>query len=92
MWMHLPNLKVDLKKLKGLPVLNHFSEQLDGYENRLKGIVRDLDLRSKDARLKSRKKLDAFTGQLKRTRTDMEKQVLKIVTREGKKINNGLNH
>ena len=92
MSLQLPNLRVDLKKLSKLPVLNHFSDQLTGYESRLKGIVKDLDLRSKGAREKSRRKLDKFAGQIRKTRSEVEKQVIKIVNREGKKLNNGLTH
>ncbi len=76
---------------KGADLLKHFSEQLHGYEAQLKEIVTDLDAKSREARNKSQAKLDNVLGQVKKTRTSVEKRVAKLVEVERKKLNANLN-
>jgi len=67
------------------------SKQLNIYEKKVKDLVKDLDLKSRDAREKSREQLDAFTHQVKKTRTDLEKRIVTLVNQETKRLNVGLN-
>jgi methyl-accepting chemotaxis protein len=78
-------------QLKNAAWLGDLSQHLNEYEKRLKSVVKDLDLKSRDARDKSRKQLDTFTKQLKKTRTDLEKRVKSLVNQEAKRLNEGFN-
>ncbi len=67
------------------------SGQLGTYEKRVKALVKDLDLKSRDARSKSREQLDRFTTQIKSTRNQLEKRVVTLVNYEADRLNKGLN-
>jgi hypothetical protein len=87
---------IDIKGLlknqvMGAPWVSELSQHLNEYEQKLKSVVKDLDLKGRDAREKSRKQLDSFTRQLKKTRTDLEKRVRTLVNQEAKRINIGFN-
>ncbi len=87
---------LDVKELLGSSLRNSdwlqgVSKQWTGYEKRLKSVVQDLDLKSRDARDKSRKQLDAFAHQLQKTRVDVEKKVTHLINYEAGRINQGFN-
>lgn len=84
------NLKVEIQKLVNSQFLKEFTKQLNGYEKKVKGMVSDLDLRSRDARKKSRRQLNVFQKRLKRTRKDVEKTVRSLVNQESKLLNKSL--
>lgn len=67
------------------------SHGLGGYEKRVKSMVKELDLKSRDARVKSREQLDRFAKQLKTTRSQLEKRVVTLVHSETERLNKGLN-
>jgi len=82
--------KLDLKQLANSALVHNLSEHLTQYEKQVKKLVHEFDLRSRDAREKSRVKLDRFANQIKRTRADLEKRVTGLLHLEGKRINEGL--
>lgn len=67
------------------------SDYLGTYEKKVRKIVKELDLKSRDARSKSREKLDHFASQLKTTRGEFEKRVLTLVNHEAERLNKGFN-
>ncbi len=80
-------LKVDLKRLVNSTLVDNISKQWGTYETRVKRIVHDFDLKSREAREVSRKRLDVFTSQLRKTRCDVEKKVATLINMEGRKLN-----
>ena len=84
-------LKLDFNKLANNPKLTHFTQQLNGYENRVASFVKDFDIKSREARERSRHQLDKFLRQIKRTRSEVEKKVATLVNQEGKKLNKRIN-
>lgn len=76
---------------KSAELLHHFSKQLTHYEDQIKDLVEDWDLKSREAREKSQAQLDKVLNQIKKTRVDLEKRVTKLVTVEKKRINTNLN-
>jgi hypothetical protein len=87
---NLPKQLVDIKGLLKSQWVSGLSKHLNAYEKKVKELVHELDLKSRDARDKSRKQLDQFTLQLKKTRTEVEKKVLTIVNQESHRLNKGL--
>lgn len=67
------------------------SGYLGGYEKKMRSLVKDLDLKSRDARSKSREQLDRFANQIKTTRGELEKRVVTIVNHEADRLNKGFN-
>lgn len=67
------------------------SDYLGTYEKKVRKIVKELDLKSRDARSKSREQLDRFTSQLKTTRGEFEKRVVTLVNHEADRLNKGFN-
>jgi hypothetical protein len=80
-------LKIDLKRLADSALANNLSKHLNEYEAKVKEMVRDFDLKSREARDKSRERLDRFLAQLKQTRGDLEKKVTDIAHVEGERLN-----
>lgn len=98
--MPRPNLKFDFKQLSNLgsqlpksasSMLGRFSDQLNGYEKRVRGIVKEIDVKSRDAREKSAQRLDRFAQHVKKTRNNVEKRVVSLVNTEGKRLNKRVN-
>jgi hypothetical protein len=87
---NLPKQLVDIKGLLKSQWVSGLSKHLNTYEKKVKELVHELDLKSRDARDKSRKQLDQFTQQLRKTRTDVERKVLTIVNQESQRLNKGL--
>lgn len=75
---------------KGAELLKHFSEQLQGYEAQLKELVGEFDSKSREARDKSQAKLDNVLDQVKKSRSEIEKRVAKLVDTERKRLNANL--
>ena len=80
-------LKSDLKRLAGSPLVGGLSKQFNVYEDKVKKIVHDFDLKSREARKTSRKQIEKFTVQLKKTRSGVEKKVSALLNEEGKRLN-----
>lgn len=72
-------------------ISTNITSHLGTYEKRVRAMVKDLDLKSRDARSKSREQLDRFASQLKTTRTQLEKRVVTLVNFEADRLNKGLN-
>ena len=81
-------LKDDLAKLLNSPMVASLTKRLDFYEARVQQVLRELDLRSQEARRKSRKQVEKFAGQLGKARVEVEKRVGEVLEREAKKLNN----
>ncbi len=77
--------------LRNSDFLHGISKQWTSYEKRVKSLVKDLDLKSRDARDKSRKQLDVFANQLQKTKVDVEKKVVSLVNYEAGRLNQGFN-
>lgn len=60
------------------------------YEKKVKSLVKEIDLKSRDAREKSKDQLDKFTEKLKNRKSDLEKRVVGLVNVEAEKLNKGL--
>ncbi len=89
--MPQPKLKLDLKKLAESELAQSLSRHLNSYEVRVKRLVKDFDVKSREARDKGQKQLDKFAGQLKRTRTGLEKRVSTLYHHESQRLNQGVN-
>jgi len=80
-------LKADLKKIANSTVVSNLSKQFNQYEHRVKKFVNEFDLRSREARDRSRQQIDQFTTQLQKTRKQVEKRVTQVIEKEGKRLN-----
>ena len=85
------NLKVDFSKWAKHPAISQLTEQLNTYEKRVSTLVKNFDLKGREARQRSREQLDKVVGQLKETRGKVEKKVTQLVSLEGKKLNKRVN-
>lgn len=83
--------KVDLKQWMNGSQVENLSRHLTDYEKRVKALVKDLNLKSRDARDKSKVQLDRFTSQVRKTRAEVEKNVKGVLQQEGKVLNQKLN-
>ncbi len=79
--------KFDFKKIASTPWVANLTKQFNSYESRVKKLVKELDLKGKEARTVGRDQLVRFTDQLQKTRTQVEKKVTVLINEEGKKIN-----
>lgn len=86
------NLKIDVSKWSNKPSIKQLTQQLTSYEQRLSALVKDFDLKGRDARIRSRQKLDQVLTQLKETRSKVEETVTSLVNAEGKKLNKKVNN
>lgn len=84
-------LTEDLKKLANAQVFIPLTKQLNVYEKKARGLIKEFDLRSREARDKSRARLDDFLVQLKKTRTEVESKVRSLYEEESKRINARVN-
>lgn len=80
-------LKADLKKIANSALVSNLSKQFNSYENRVRKFVTEFDLKSREARTRSRKQIDQFADQLQKTRKEVEKRVTKVIEKEGKRLN-----
>ncbi len=83
--------KADIKKLTNSPLVGNLTKQFNVYEDRVRRFVRDIDLRSREARVTSKKRIDIFTSQLKERRFEVEKKVTRLLNDEGKRLNGRVN-
>jgi hypothetical protein len=83
-------LKEELRRLASSQLVGKISRQLNEYERSLKKLAKEFEVKSRDARKKSRTHLDGFASQLKRTRGDVEKKVVTLLNHEGKRLNEGV--
>lgn len=85
--------RIDFQTILNSPFVNklanNLSKQASSYEKKVKEVVHDLDLKSRDARQKSKKQLDRFGKQLKATRSDVESKVKSLVNHEAERLNKG---
>jgi hypothetical protein len=84
-------LTEDLKKLANSQVVEPLTKQLNVYEKKAKDLVKEFDLRSREARDKSKARLDEFFVQLKKTRTEVEAKVRTVFEEESKRLNTRVN-
>lgn len=89
--MNQPKLKLDLKKLANSELVANLSKHLTTYEKRVKGLVSEFDLKSRDARQKGQEQIDKLAGQFKRSRNELEKRVSSLLHQEGQRLNQGVN-
>lgn len=89
-------LKADLNKLaaqlplgdKGIDgIVGNVSKQLSQYEGKVKKFVADLDLKSREAKQKSRKQIEDLITHIRDTRDSMEEKISQVVVTEGQKLN-----
>jgi len=80
-------IKSDLKRWANSDFVRNLSRHFSDYEVRVKEVVRDFDLRSRDAREKSRQQIDKIAEQIKRTRSKVEEKVSTILNSEGQRLN-----
>ena len=85
------NLMVDLKGFLQSEFVTGISKQLNAYEKKVKVLVKDLNLKSQEARDKSRLQLDNFAEQIKKTTNEVEKKVVTVVNQEVHRLNKGFN-
>jgi len=85
------NMKLDFKEISSNPMVKNLSEQWVTYEKRVKTLIRDFDLKSRDARVKGKEHLDKFLVQLKKTRTQLESNIRVFAKNESKVLNKGFN-
>lgn len=88
--MVAPKLRSDLKKLAQIKSIDQLKKQLVGYEKRVLEIVRDVDLKGREARRKGEQKINQFAEQLRRQSTGIEKQVRVLVAKERERLNEGI--
>lgn len=81
----LTDLKTQLPK-EASEALGKFTHQLSGYEEKVRGLVKDFDVKSQKARETSRERLDQFAKQVKKTRNNVEKKVVGLVTEERERL------
>lgn len=81
------NLKVDFSKWAKHPAINQLTQQVNAYEKRVSTLVKDFDLKGREARERSRKQLNKVLVQLKQTRAKVEKRVTQLIQTEGKRLN-----
>ena len=79
--------RFDLKKIANTPWVENLTKQFNGYESRVKRLVKDIDLKGREARTKGKKQLNRFTHQLQKTRNEVEKKVTVLINKESKKLN-----
>lgn len=80
-------LRSDLKRIANSALVGNLSKQFNLYEDRVKKFVKDFDLRSQEARQRSRHQIDQFTNHLQKTRKQVEKRVTNVIEKEGKRLN-----
>jgi len=85
------NLKVDFNKWAKHPAIDQLSQQLSTYEKKVTNLVKEFDLKGRQAKERSRKKLDKLVVQLKATRGKVEKRINHLVSAESKKLNRRVN-
>lgn len=88
--MNQPKLKLDLKALANSELMGSLSKHLNTYEKKVKKLVNDFDLKSRDARHKGQLQLDKLANQFKKTRSDLEKRVTGLLHAEGQRLNQGV--
>jgi hypothetical protein len=84
---------IDFKKLsqESLKAVDQLSKQFVAYEKRLKTLVHDMDVQTRDARKQGRDRLDRFLDELRSRRNALEKRVTELVSTESKRIQEGVN-
>ncbi len=85
------NLKVDFTKWAKHPAINQLTQQLSTYEKKVATLVKGFDLKGREARERSHQQLNKVVGQLKQTRTKVEKKITHLVNLEGKRLNKQVN-
>ncbi len=80
-------LTEDLKKLANSQVVVPLTKQLNVYEKKARGLVKEFDLRTQDAREKGKARFDELLVQLKKTRSEVETKVRALVEEESKRLN-----
>ena len=81
----------DLLKRFNLNEWKKWVETVHVYEQKVQDVVKDFDLRGKEARKKGEKQLDKWMSQLKTSRTTLEKKISTLVNTEGAKLSKAFN-
>lgn len=79
------------KKWVETDLSKNLKSTLNTYEQKVQGVVKDLDLRGKKARKKGEVHLEKWVKQLKRSRTDVEKRITTLVNGEATKLTRTFN-
>lgn len=80
-------LPLDWKQLTHAPIVEQLTKQFTAYEQRVRRLVTEWDEKGRDARKRGVAELERFRKQLQSRKTEIEKQVVALVEREGKKLN-----
>ncbi len=81
------NLKAELQKVLHSKVLKDLTHQLNGYEQKVRTLAKDFNLKSQEARKRSKKQVDEFSARLKKTRKEVEKTLKSLLQQESKLLN-----
>lgn len=81
------NLKIDLKRFSKSEWIGGFTKQLNSYEKKVTRFVNDLDLKTREARERSKKHLDRFADHVQKTRDKVEKKIVSLLNQEAKRLN-----
>ncbi len=80
----------DLKKFVGDDFTKNLKTTFTTYEKKVQELVKDLDVKGKEAKKKGEVQIDKWVKQLKRSRTDIEKRVTLLVNTEADKLSKQL--
>ena len=89
--MDTNKLTRDLKKLATSQVFVPLSKKLNAYEKKARGMAKEFDLLSREARGQSKARLDEFLLHLKKTRTEVESKVRALFDEESRRLNARVN-
>ena len=76
----------DLKKFVGDDFTKNLKTTFNTYEKKVQDIVKDIDVKGKEAKKKGEVQIDKWVKQLKKSRTEIEKRVSVLVNDEAKKL------
>lgn len=80
-------IKTDLKRLMGSPFFGNLTRQFNDYEGRVRRLVKDFDLKSRQARIKSIERIEKINDQIQEARLKVEKKVKSVLQDEGERFN-----
>ena len=89
--MTQPKLKLDLKNLSKKELVENLSKHLTAYEERWKQLMKEFDVKSRDARERSRTQWERFSKQIRDRRSELEKRVTDLFQQETQKLSRQIN-
>ncbi len=84
-------VKSELKRFLSVEQIENLSKQFGAYEKLAREVVKQFDVKGREAKARGQAKLDKFASQVKTTRTQVEKQLQSLVREERQSLNKGLN-